>query len=135
MGLICSISLLTTDDGKEYIKIKVNYYSYPVSFRGKYYKRSGSTLQEINGIELDRILLKEQNRTWDSIPIIGVTADDLDSGAFNIFRENARDTGRLDDRAINIPNSTLLNNLHLTEASYLNRAAVLAFHPDPEKNG
>ncbi len=69
MGLICSISLLTTDDGKEYIKIKVNYYSYPVSFRGKYYKRSGSTLHEINGIELDRILLNNnfpKNRTIET---------------------------------------------------------------------
>ncbi len=69
MGLICSISLLTTDDGKEYIKIKVNYYSYLVSFRVKYYKRPGSTLHEINGIELDRILLNNnfpKNRTIET---------------------------------------------------------------------
>ncbi len=133
MGIICHVSPLRTDDGKDYIKIDVDSYSYPVSFRGKYYKRSGSTLQEVNGIELDRILLTEQRRTWDSIPVTGVTVDELSSDAFNIFRQNARDSGRVDSKALDIPNSALLNNLHLTEGSYLNRAAVLAFHPDPEK--
>lgn len=79
------------------------------------------------------MLLREQKRSWNSIPVAGVTVDDLSSDAFNIFRQNARDTGRIDGDALEIPNSTLLNNLHLTEGSYLNRAAVLAFHPDPER--
>lgn len=133
MGIICPVSILITDDGKDYIRVDVDSYSFPVSFRGKYYKRSGSTLQEVSGIELDRMLLTEQRRTWDSIPVTDVTVDDLSSDAFNIFRQNARDSGRIDSKALDIPNGTLLNNLHLIEGNCLNRAAVLAFHPDPEK--
>ena len=133
MGLICPVTLLETDDKKDYIKIEVESYSYPVSFRGKYYKRSGSTLQEVNGIELERMLLSEQKRTWDSIPVSNVTVEELSSEAFNLFRKKAEDTGRLSEQELAITNSALLSNLHLTEGRYLNRAAVLAFHPDPEK--
>ncbi len=39
MGIICHVSTLSADDGKDYIRIDVDSYSYPVSFRGKYYKR------------------------------------------------------------------------------------------------
>jgi len=124
MGIICPVSILITDDGKDYIRVDVDSYSFPVSFRGKYYKRSGSTLQEVSGIELDRMLLTEQRRTWDSIPVTDVTVDDLSSDAFNIFRQNARDSGRIDSKALDIPNGTLLNNLHLIEGNCLNRAAV-----------
>lgn len=129
MGIICPVSPLRTDDGKDYIKIDVDSYSYPVSFRGKYYKRSGSTLQEVNGIELDRMLLTEQRRTWDSIPVTGVTIDDLSSDAFNIFRQNARDSGRIDSKALDIPNSALLNNLHLTEEVTSTELQYLHFIP------
>ena len=47
MGLICPVTLLETDDKKDYIKIEVESYSYPVSFRGKYYKRSGSLFRKL----------------------------------------------------------------------------------------
>ena len=133
MGLICPVTLLKTDDGKDYLRIEVEKYDYPVSFRGKYYKRSGSTMQEVSGIELDRMLLSEQRRTWDSIPVSNVSVDDLSSDALEVFRKYARDTGRLDEASVNITNEALLRNLHLFEGDRLTRAAVLAFHPDPEQ--
>ena len=45
--------------------------AYPslISFRGKYYCRSGSTMREITGKELERALLKTQGRTWDGVPL------------------------------------------------------------------
>lgn len=42
LGVLCEVNHLETD-GKHYIEIIVNQYSVPISFKGKYYIRSGST--------------------------------------------------------------------------------------------
>ncbi len=42
----------------EYLEIVVDKYPSLISFRGKYYYRSGSTMREITGKELERALLK-----------------------------------------------------------------------------
>ncbi len=131
MGLVCNVQLLSEDD-KEYFKIEVEKYPFPVSYHGKYYKRSGSTLQELTGVELDKMILFVQGRTWDSVPVSGVLPDSLENDAFRLFRKKASDSGRLDKESLEVINETLVKNLHLTEGDYLNRAAVLAFHPDPE---
>lgn len=64
MGLICEVNLLD-NDGKKYFRIDVEKYPFPVSYHGKYYKRSGSTTQEVVGNELDKMILAVQGRTWD----------------------------------------------------------------------
>ena len=51
----------------EYLQIVVEKYPSLISFRGKYYYRSGSTMHEITGKELERKLLKTQGRTWDEV--------------------------------------------------------------------
>ncbi len=68
LGIIADVNLLC-DHGKDYIEIIVEKYPSLISFRGKYYYRSGSVLREITGKELDRALLKSQGRTWDGIPL------------------------------------------------------------------
>jgi ATP-dependent DNA helicase RecG len=45
MGIICDVQL-QEEAGSKYIEIKVNPYSVPVSLRGRYYYRSGSTKLE-----------------------------------------------------------------------------------------
>ena len=45
MGLICPVDMLPDGD-KSYFQIRVEKYPFPVSYRGKYYKRSGSTTQD-----------------------------------------------------------------------------------------
>src|SRR5665647_1039618 len=42
MGIICDVQL-QDEKGQKYISIKVNPYSVAVSWRGRYYYRSGST--------------------------------------------------------------------------------------------
>lgn len=132
MGLICDIKLLN-DNGLEYFEIKVEKYPFPVSYHGKYYKRTGSTMQEVSGVELDKMILSVHGRTWDSIPVPHVKVEDLENDAFRLFRKKALDSGRLDKDSLDVTNETLVKNLHLTEGDYLTRAAILAFHPDPEK--
>ena len=132
MGLICDVKLQKNND-LEYFEIVVEKYPFPVSYHGKYYKRTGSTIQELTGIELDKMILYVQGRTWDSIPVPNIKIDDLENDAFKLFRKKASDSGRLDKESLEVTNETLLQNLHLFEGENLNRAAILAFHPDPEK--
>jgi len=132
MGLICDVSILD-DNGKKYLKIDVEKYPFPVSYHGKYYKRSGATTQEVIGVELDKMILAVQGRTWDSIPVPHVTVDDLDSDSIKIFRKMALDHNRLGKESLDVPTDVLLRNLRLFENDYLTKAAVMCFHPDPEK--
>ena len=132
MGLICDVKL-QNDNDLEYFEIVVEKYPFPVSYHGKYYKRTGSTIQELSGIELDKMILYVQGRTWDSIPVPNVKIDDLENDAFKLFRKKASDSGRLDKDSLEVTNETLLQNLHLFEGENLNRAAILGFHSDPEK--
>ena len=48
MGLLATINL-QTEEGKEYLSVSVSATEQPISYRGKYYYRSGTTLQEMNG--------------------------------------------------------------------------------------
>ena len=59
MGLICDVKL-QKDNDLEYFEIVVEKYPFPVSYHGKYYKRTGSTIQELSGIELDKMILYVQ---------------------------------------------------------------------------
>ena len=78
------------------------------------------------------MILFVQGRTWDSTPVPDVKIDDLENGAFRLFRKKASDSGRLDKASLEVTNDTLVRNLHVTEGNYLTRTAILAFHPDPE---
>ena len=55
LGIIPSVEL----DMKDIIKVTVAPHSVPISYDGKYYLRSGSTVQELRGKELADFLLKK----------------------------------------------------------------------------
>jgi len=95
--------------------------------------RSGSTKQELKGGALDKFLLQKQGKRWDGAPVPNVKVKDLSVGAFDYFRKNAIASNRLTKEILQENNEILLEKLHLTDGDYLKRAAVLLFHPDPEK--
>ncbi|MDR3297649.1 MAG: putative DNA binding domain-containing protein, partial [Prevotellaceae bacterium] len=132
MGILADVHLLE-DEGKQFIKIIVNPYPHPISYHGKYYYRSGSTTQVLSGNALDEFILRKQGKTWDSVPVPYVKAADLDIVAFREFRRKALMSKRLTAEDLDIRDDELLENLMLTEGDYLKRAAVLLFHPNPEK--
>lgn len=117
----------------DYISITIERYPFAISCDGKYYKRSGSTLRILQGFELQNFLLERAGKTWDSVPIPGVSVDDLDRNALNAFRTMAVANKRLSESEVNVPDSLLLRNLKLYDGDYLTRAAILLFHPDPEQ--
>ena len=133
MGIIADVNILYEGE-LEYLQIVVEKYPSLISFRGKYYYRSGSTMREINGKELEKALLKTQGRTWDGMPIPKLTVSDLKQDAIELFKEKAVKKGRLTSEEVSVSNEILLDNLHLfDDEGYLMRAAMLAFYKDPEK--
>lgn len=94
MGIIADVNLLYKGE-LEYLQIIVDKYPSLISFRGKYYYRSGSTMREITGKELERALLKTQGRTWDGVPLPKLTVADLKQDAIQLFKDKAVKRGRL----------------------------------------
>ncbi|MCK5520887.1 MAG: putative DNA binding domain-containing protein [Candidatus Marinimicrobia bacterium] len=130
LGIIVDVNLLHEND-VEYIEIIVGFYPYPVSFKGQYHYRSGSTKQELKGASLDKFLLQKQGRTWDSVPILHVAVDDLTG--LDGFRKLALKSGRLDEEILKEEDENFVGKLRLFDGDYLNRASILLFHPDSEK--
>ena len=132
MGIIVDVNL-KIEKGKEYIEIYIETYPFPISLRGKYYYRSGSTLLELSGRSLDNFMLKKVGKTWDGVPIPYESIDSLSKNAINVFREKALQSGRLSAEDLEVSDEILLKNLQLYEGEYLIRAAIMMFHPNPEK--
>ena len=132
MGILVDVNL-DRKDGNEFIEIKTESYPYPISYKGKYYQRSGATNQELKGAALDRFMLRKQGKTWDGVPVPYLKAEDLDNSTFNLFRKYAKRSGRMEEADLQDDNNGLLEKLRLVEGNYLKRAAALLFHPDPEQ--
>lgn len=132
LGIVAEVNLQETEYG-DYIEIVVEPQLNPVSCKGEYHYRSGSTKQELKGAALDKFLLGKQGKHWDGVPIPHVTIADLKQETFDFFRKKGVKSNRLSEDVLTDSNELLLNNLKLTDGDYLKRAAVLLFHPDPEK--
>ena len=132
LGILVDVNLVSKE-AIEYIEIVVEPYPYPVSYKGQYHYRTGSTKQELKGAALDNFLLRKQGKRWDGVPVPNVSVADLSDNAFSNFRQKASRSQRMSAEMLHDEDSQLLEKLHLTEGKYLKRAAILLFHPDPEK--
>jgi ATP-dependent DNA helicase RecG len=132
LGIVTPVNLHQTERG-DYIEIVVEPHPNPVNYKGEYHFRSGSTKQELKGTALDKFLLQKQGKHWDGVSIPNVSVADLKPETFDFFRKRGVKSKRLDDDVLTDTNEVLLNNLKLTDNGYLKRAAILLFHPDPEK--
>lgn len=133
MGIVPSVNL-EHKDGQEYISIAVEPSNVPISYKGKYYCRSGSTLQELNGVALQQFVLKKMGRTWDDIPNDYATIKDLDRNAIKFFLDNGIASGRIDKSEARTSTQHVLENLGLiTEEGKLKNAALLLFAKNPRR--
>ena len=112
MGILIDVNLLESD-GKEYLQLITSSSPNPISIRGKYYYRTGSTLQELRGTALDQFLLSKQGRTWDSVPIPGLSARMLDAESINLFKKEAARSPHSSAEDVRGNRSDLLARLHL----------------------
>ena len=60
-----------TKDGLNYIEIKVEPSSFPVSYHGEYHYRSGSTKQQLTGIALSQFIMHKTGFHWEDVTKIG----------------------------------------------------------------
>ena len=132
IGILVDVNLLSVDS-KEYIEISVSASSDPVNYKGEYHYRSGSTKQLLQGPVLTQFLLNRTRTIWDAVPVDGVEFKDLDKESFDIFRREAKKSGRMTAQDLAMTNKELLDNLNLTVNGKLTRAAVLLFHRQPER--
>lgn len=132
LGILVDVNLYKTKEG-DYIEIIVEPYPNAVNYKGQYHYRSGSTKQELKGASLDKFLLQKQGKRWDGVPVPKATIKDLKEETLNFFRERGHKNKRLTEKILTDTNEHLLENLNLIEDGHLKRAAILLFHPDPEK--
>ncbi len=132
LGFLADVNLLSKN-GLDYIEIIVNPSSYPVSYKGEYHFRSGSTKQLLRGVALTEFISSKTGIRWEDTVIEGVTAEDLDKESFDIFRREAIRSKRMTKDDLNMSNAELLDSLDLLKDGKLTRAAVLLFHRTPQK--
>jgi len=133
LGILVDVNLKTKSK-KNYLEIIVEAYPYPVSYKGQYHYRSGSTKQELKGAALDKFILKKQGKHWDTVPQPNLTLKELSKDAISYFKSKATNTQRVSLEVLKEKTEILLEKLHLkTDIGYFKRATILLFHPDPEK--
>lgn len=132
LGFLADVNLLSKNN-LEYIEIIVSPSSYPVSYKGEYHFRSGSTKQVLRGTALTEFISSKIGIRWEDSVIEGVTVEDLDKESFDIFRREAVRSKRMTKEDLNMSNAELLDSLDLLKDGKLTRAAVLLFHRTPQK--
>ncbi len=131
MGITTEVNLHGRE-GKYFIEIVTPPYSVPISVRGRYYYRSGSTKQELTGAALNEFLLKTSGKTWDDVIEATATFGDIDEKTVRIFLAASQNTGRLPENdGLDLPE--LFEKLRLTVNGQLKRAAIILFGKDPGK--
>ncbi len=132
MGIVADINLLNKN-GLDYIEIVVSPNQYPVSYKGEYHYRSGSTKQQLVGVALNQFLLKKIGMTWESVTLPNININELRNDSFDIFREQALKSKRMDIEDLKVENRLLMDNLNLLSDTSITRAGLLLFHHKPEK--
>lgn len=131
MGIFVEVNLLE-DAGNHFIEIGTPPYSVPISLRGRYYYRSGSTKQELTGASLNEFLLKKSGKTWDDMVEPRASFDDIDEAIVAKFLLMAREKGRLPEVG-GLTTEQIFDKLRLIENGQLKRAAIILFGRDPGK--
>lgn len=131
LGIVADVNK-HTKDGKDYLEIKVDPSSFPISYHGEFHYRSGATKQQLTGIALSEFIMQKTGFRWEDVTVDNITVDDLDDESFKIFRREALSKKRMTETELNVSNEELLQKLHLMVDGKLKRSAVLLFYRDPE---
>ena len=132
LGIIVDVNL-KWEEGEKYLEIKVDPHPNPISYKGEYHYRSGSTKQVLRGTALNRFLLRKHGRNWDDAPMPGIRLRDLDGRTLDEFRQRGVASDRMPTTIVGESDGNLIELLYLREGEHLRRVAVLLFHPDPTR--
>lgn len=121
-------------EGKEIVEITVSKSTFAVSFKGQFYVRSGSTTQELKGRDLQNLLLKVNNLSWDEIGVERAKMTDIDPNTVELFIRLATKENRLPAGVNGNDIEKLFRNLNLiNDNGELTRAALLLFSKEPTR--
>ncbi|RYZ47527.1 MAG: DeoR family transcriptional regulator, partial [Chitinophagaceae bacterium] len=129
LGIMVEVNL-HEERGNHYLEIITPPYAVPISLRGVYYTRSGSTKQELKGNALIEFLLRKTGKSWDDVIEPAASLNDIDENAVKKFVRDAEESGRLPDLD-GLSLQELLEKLRLMEAGKMKRAALVLFGKDP----
>ena len=130
LGIIVEIHI-SNENGKDMIEIKVPPYPVPISYKGNFFFRSGATNQRLSGQALESFILNKRGVSWDSMPLPGLTMNDISDDAVNHFKTLAAKRGRILESYLDEPKEILLDRLGLIKNGYLTNAAMLLFSKNP----
>ena len=132
LGIVVEVNL-KAEAGREYIEIVVAPHPNPISYRGKFHYRSGSTKEVLEGAAFTRFLLERHGRTWDDVALPGVRLSELDGRTFEAFRHLEAESKRLPSDVLGESDDDVIERLQLREGALLKRASALLFHPAPHR--
>lgn len=131
LGVMVEVNL-HLEHNLHFIELVVPPYAVPISLRGVYYYRSGSTNQELKGNSLMEFLLKKTGKSWDDVIESSIDSSELDLDSIFNFLEDAKNGGRL-PISPGISYGEALEKLRLMQNGKLKRAAIVLFGKDPGK--
>jgi ATP-dependent DNA helicase RecG len=132
MGILVDVNL-HEEKGLHYIEIITQPYAVPISLRGRYYYRSGSTKQELIGAALTDYLLRKSGKTWDEVTEPTATINDIDDSSLKSYVAAALHSGRISD-VEGLNTTDILAKLRLTDDNgNFKRAAIVLFGKNPAK--
>jgi ATP-dependent DNA helicase RecG len=132
MGILVDVNLNEEKD-LYYLEILTQPYAVPISLRGRYYYRSGSTKQELIGSALTDFLLRKSGKTWDEVSEPTASLDDIDEVSLKSYIAAALHSGRISD-VEGLNTADLLAKLRLTDDNgNFKRAAIVLFGKNPAK--
>jgi ATP-dependent DNA helicase RecG len=117
-------------ENKKILLIEVAKSSLPISYRGKYYKRIGSTTREMSESELITFFQKWSN--WDTLTN-DCSFEEIDESTLNKFINRGLNNGRLNQISVEDTLLTKLEHLGLCKENKLTNAAVMLFAKNPQK--
>ena len=131
LGIISSINL-KEEDGQSYIEITTHPYTNPISYKGKFYIRSGSTTHELNGAELTDFLLAKSGKTWDEVIVDNATMADIDPAAIKKLIADSDGKGRLPETD-DLSDLEIMQKLRVAHDDQIKRSGIILFGQDPNR--
>lgn len=133
MGIVADVNLHESE-GLGYIEVVIETSNIPINYKGKYYYRSGSTMQELRGPSLQQFVLKKMGRSWDEIANEHATIEDIDQTAIDYFLRKGIKAGRINEDEADASTQNVLENLNLLDGvGKLKNAALLLFAKNPRR--
>ena len=133
LGIVCRVNAIKKSK-KCVVEIIVNGYSNPISYKGKFYIRSGATNRELNNEDLLAMIHKKNDIKFESEIQSNFSFKDIDLDAVKYFKEKAIECGRLPKSILKDKPKDLFKKLNLyDENGKMTKAGILLFAKNPNK--